>query len=351
MNERGVDKLPPECFSAGIAGSTARTAPDAKHLREQLFQLLVESVVDYAIFLLDTDGYIVSWNKGAERINGYAADEIVGKHFSVFYTTEDIARDHPAEELRIALRDGRYEEEGWRVRKDGTPFVSNVIIAPMFDDAGVHCGFSKVTRDITERKRLEEYRLDRMRDQISRGVLRDILFSVTEGRLRFCETPEDLPEKFAVDGALQPFMRDHLASIRRTVRETAIAAGFRDERVNDLLTAVGEASMNAVVHARNARYQVAAIAGTTQIWIEDRGVGIDLRQLHRATLERGFTTRGTFGHGFWLMIHTCDRVWLHTTSEGTTVVLEQDAVSPVPAWVSGGRTRDRRPPGILLSAV
>jgi PAS domain S-box-containing protein len=89
---------------------------------DRQLSLLVSSAVDYAIFMLDPEGRITTWNAGAEKIKGYTRDEIVGRHFSVFYTPEDLARDHPAEELRIARRDGRYEEEGWRVRKDGSRF-------------------------------------------------------------------------------------------------------------------------------------------------------------------------------------------------------------------------------------
>jgi PAS domain S-box-containing protein len=317
---------------------------------EHQFRLLVESVIDYAIFLLDVDGNIVSWNPGAERIKGYSASDIIGKHFSIFYTPEDIVRNHPMEELKIAIREGRYEEEGWRVRKDGTKFLANVVIAPMYDDSGVHRGFSKVTRDITERKMMEDYRMQRLRDQMSRAILRDILFSVTEGRLRFCETTEDLPERFPFAGPTDRFSREHLADIRERVRAAAAAISFPDDRTNDLLTAVGEATMNAVVHAQSAQYQVAASdSGTIQVWIHDQGAGIEIGKLHRATLERGYTTKGTLGHGFWLMIHTCDRLWLFTTSEGTTVVLEQDRVSPEPAWVSGGRTREAPPRRIITN--
>src|SRR3954469_11358219 len=91
-------------------------------------RLLVDAAIDYAIFVLDPRGYIQSWNLGAQRMKGYAPEEIIGEHFSRFYTEEDIARDHPGHELAIAGRDGRYEEEGWRVRKDGTRFWANVVI-------------------------------------------------------------------------------------------------------------------------------------------------------------------------------------------------------------------------------
>src|SRR4051812_32263515 len=117
-------------------------------------RLLVEAVTDYAIFMLDTGGHIATWNAGAERIKGYTADEIIGQHFSRFYTEPDIARNHPAHELEIAEREGRYEEEGWRVRKDGTRFWANVVITAVRED-GELIGFGKVTRDLTMRREAE----------------------------------------------------------------------------------------------------------------------------------------------------------------------------------------------------
>jgi PAS domain S-box-containing protein len=117
--------------------------------------LLVQSARDYAIFALDTTGHVLSWNTGAERLKGYTRDEIVGRHFSVFYPPEDIAAGKPPRELVDALRDGRVEDEGWRVRKDGSWFWANVTIAVMRDQTGTVVGFAKVTRDLTERRRSE----------------------------------------------------------------------------------------------------------------------------------------------------------------------------------------------------
>jgi PAS domain S-box-containing protein len=124
--------------------------------RAEQLALLVESVQDYAIFMLDPAGIVATWNRGAERIKGYRADEIIGRHFSAFYTPEAIARDHPAHELEVALDVGRFEEEGWRVRKDGSYFWANVVITALFDSDGTHVGFGKVTRDLTERRALQQ---------------------------------------------------------------------------------------------------------------------------------------------------------------------------------------------------
>jgi PAS domain S-box-containing protein len=123
---------------------------------EEHFALLVGGVRDYAIFLLSPAGIVQSWNTGAERIKGYRAEDIIGKHFSQFYPPEALAADWPAQELKAAIRDGRFEDEGWRVRKDGTQFWANVVISTLYDPDGSVRGFIKVTRDLTERKAAEE---------------------------------------------------------------------------------------------------------------------------------------------------------------------------------------------------
>jgi PAS domain S-box-containing protein len=122
---------------------------------ERLYHLLVSSVRDYAIFALDPTGHIVSWNAGAKRIKGYEAKEVIGRHFSLFYPPEDVAAGKTIWELEVAAREGRVEDEGWRVRKDGTRFWANVIITALRDE-GKLVGFAKVTRDLTERRAAEE---------------------------------------------------------------------------------------------------------------------------------------------------------------------------------------------------
>jgi PAS domain S-box-containing protein len=120
-----------------------------------LYRLLVESVRDYAIFALDAQGYILTWNDGARRFKGYTRDEIVGRHFSIFYPQEDLDAGKPAWELVVAAREGKYEEEGWRVRKDGSMFWANVLITAVRGPAGELIGYAKVTRDLTERREAE----------------------------------------------------------------------------------------------------------------------------------------------------------------------------------------------------
>ncbi len=129
---------------------TPTTASDAQ------FRLLVESVKDYAIFMLDTTGHIITWNAGAQHLKGYTAEEIIGQHFSRFYREEEVQWGKTEHVLNVAIAEGRYEEEGWRVRKDGSLFWANVVITSLNDSSGSHIGFAKVTRDLTWRKKEED---------------------------------------------------------------------------------------------------------------------------------------------------------------------------------------------------
>jgi PAS domain S-box-containing protein len=148
--EPPVDRTIPEREAGTFAtGGAAAEGPG-------LYRLLVDQVQDYAIFALDPGGYILSWNTGAQRLKGYTADEIIGRHFSTFYTREDLDSRKPERELAIATRTGKYEEEGWRIRKDGTHFWANVLITALRDETDTLVGFAKVTRDLTERRTAQE---------------------------------------------------------------------------------------------------------------------------------------------------------------------------------------------------
>ena len=149
--------------SAKVAPESQQLAVDGQHqaeegLRqsEEHFSQLVAGVRDYAVFLLDPTGYILTWNSGAEYIKGYAAPEIIGQHFTRFYPPDAVARGWPAEELRLAAATGRFEDEGWRIRKDGTRFWANVVITALRDETGQIRGYLKITRDLTERQQAEE---------------------------------------------------------------------------------------------------------------------------------------------------------------------------------------------------
>src|SRR5580692_9864632 len=140
----------------GDASFTSGEAKIALRRSEERFRLFVDAVQDYAIFMLDVQGHVSSWNTGAERIKGYGVSEIIGKHFSIFYPEEDLQAGKPARELEIAAREGRFEDEGWRLRKDGSRFWANVIISAIRDETGELIGFGKVTRDYTERIKTSE---------------------------------------------------------------------------------------------------------------------------------------------------------------------------------------------------
>jgi formate hydrogenlyase transcriptional activator len=136
--------------------SEQRAAQDELRRQDQQLRSIVESVHDYAIFMLDSEGHVATWNPGGERIKGYASEEIIGKHFSRFFTHADIERQHPQGLLRMAAERGRFEEDGWRVRKDGSRFWANSVITAIRDSAGMVTGYAKVTRDFTDHKRAEE---------------------------------------------------------------------------------------------------------------------------------------------------------------------------------------------------
>ncbi len=146
-NKRVPFALIPAVFRSFFAGMTQNN--------DELFRHLIQGVKDYAITALDTDGKVITWNHCAERIKEYAADEIIGKHFSVFFREEERKADHPASELKEALKSGSYEEQGWRVRKSGSEFWANVVISPLWDESGKHIGFATVTRDLTDRRSAE----------------------------------------------------------------------------------------------------------------------------------------------------------------------------------------------------
>lgn len=136
--------------------NTASPSPATVLGSEEDFRLLVESVSDYAIIVLGPDGHVATWNPGAERVKGYRAEEIIGKHFSCFYPPEVVQRGFPEHELKVAAKEGRFEDEGWRVRKDGTQFWANVVITAIRGKDGTLRGFGKLTRDLSERKQAQE---------------------------------------------------------------------------------------------------------------------------------------------------------------------------------------------------
>jgi PAS domain S-box-containing protein len=193
--------------AAPAAGPPPQPPPahDPVHPGDERFRTLVESIKDYAIFMLDAGGNIATWNIGAQRIKGYAAHEIIGRHFSVFYPEADLRAGKTEYELQVAQRDGRFEDEGWRVRKDGTQFWANVVITALRDRDGTLLGYAKVTRDLTERRQLEAERL-RLAHAQEAVRLRDEFLSLASHELKTPLTVlqlqlEALQERLANDNA------------------------------------------------------------------------------------------------------------------------------------------------------
>jgi PAS domain S-box-containing protein len=172
--------------AAGHADGQRRKAEEALRASESRLRLLVEGVVDYAIIMLDRNGNVMSWNPGAERLKGYRAEEVVGRHFSIFYPPEAIECEWPARELQIAASEGRVEDENWRIRKDGSRFWANVVLSAIYDGEGKLQGYSKVTRDLTERRKVEES-IRRLNDDLERRV--------QERTAELAEANRDLKEK------------------------------------------------------------------------------------------------------------------------------------------------------------
>jgi len=164
--------------------TTRKKAEEALRQSEERFRLLVSEVTDYAILMLDPEGRIASWNAGAARIKGYRSEEIIGQHFSLFYTREDVESGKPAYGLKVAEEQGRFEDESWRVRKDGSRFWASVVITALHDETGRLRGFGKVTQDITERKRTEELMLRAKEEAERASKFKDQFLSTMSHELR-----------------------------------------------------------------------------------------------------------------------------------------------------------------------
>jgi PAS domain S-box-containing protein len=181
---RVQDERAQEEAGTGKAAATGQPPTgQSQHEIDERFRILIDSVKEYAIFMLDPDGYVSTWNSGAQRIKGYRADEIIGKHFSTFYPEEDLRAGKTEYELEVAASEGRFEDEGWRIRKDGSRFWANVVITALRDTTGKLIGFAKITRDLTERKKHEEQRIRLV--QAEEAVrLRDEFLSIASHELK-----------------------------------------------------------------------------------------------------------------------------------------------------------------------
>lgn len=288
---------------------------------EQRFRLLVQGVKDCAIYMLDTGGIITNWNTGAQAIKGYSAEEVVGKHFSIFYTEDDRGAGAPKRALAAALADGKYETEAWRVRKDGSLFWANVLLDPIHDENGKHVGFAKVTRDVTERRKaqeeLEETRSALVQAQklqaigeLTGGVAHDFnnLLTVISGAaemLRKVNLPEEKRARY-IDNIAQTVDRastltSHLLAFsrRRAIRPEVIDLNVHLDAWGDVLSrSLG----------KGVKLSVRAAA-------EDACVEVDPTELETAVLNAAVNARDAMPEGGHLVIETRD-----STFEGHAAV-------------------------------
>jgi anti-sigma regulatory factor (Ser/Thr protein kinase) len=198
-------------------------------------------------------------------------------------------------------------------------------------------GVAAILADVTEQKRVEEALRESQKQ--TRIFLKDMMFTMSEGRLWLCDGSEEMPTPLPGFGEPITLTARTLRDIRRLTVDASEEMDMPPERWQDFVAGVGEGAMNAVVHGNGGVGRVCADLphGKVQVWIEDGGTGIATHNLHRATLERGYTTTDTLGHGFWIMLKTCDRVYLSTGPEGTTLVLEQSRTAPEPSWMEQAR--------------
>jgi PAS domain S-box-containing protein len=237
QGEKNIQPLTRICAEHSAAlfqdGGTFFKSSDGKialRRTEERFRLLVDAVQDYAIFMLDVQGHVSSWNTGAERIKGYAVSEIIGKHFSIFYTEEDLLSRKPERELEIAAQVGRFEDDGWRLRKDGSRFWANVIISAIRDETGQLIGFGKVTRDYTERIKSNQLLLKEIAERTeAQRKLHDSEKSLRQLSLRLLQTQDE--ERRRIGRDLHDSVGQYLVGLKMKV-DSLKSSAQRSQRVN-----------------------------------------------------------------------------------------------------------------------
>lgn len=245
--------LDPEEKSLSVEDAkSAHGSKQALMRSEERFRWLVDAVQDYAIFMLDTEGHITSWNTGAARIKGWGVSEIIGKHFSMFYTEEDLRAGKPRRHLEVTARDGRVEDEGWRIRKDGSRFWANVVISAIRDKSGRLVGFGKVTRDFSERLRTSEL----LRREITKRTeaqkkLSESEKSLRELSLRLLQTQE--MERRRIGRDLHDSVGQYLVGLKMKLDALKSASG-QNEDDNDQLVECAQLAEEAIKEVRTISY-------------------------------------------------------------------------------------------------
>jgi PAS domain S-box-containing protein len=240
---------------------------EAANAQLEEYRRLVSTIRDYAIFMLDTSGCITSWSAGAQRLKGYTPDEAIGRHFSIFYSQEDRDRDHPAAELAMATRDGSYEEEGWRIRKDGTRFWASVTITAIHDEEGALTGFAKVTRDLTARRETE---------QALQGVVQELREANAELDRFAAVAAHDLTDPLrTISGFAEVLERRDLSPVERGYVSHIKASSLRLTRMlRDLLTFARAGQSPAAVEPVRLTVAAGHVLEDLQGPIADRGARV-----------------------------------------------------------------------------
>ena len=309
---------------------TARARAEATlAVREQEYRLVFDAnpqpmwVYDLATLRF------LAVNDAALAVYGYSRDEFLGKTIADIRPPEDVALMSTSVQKP---RFGAWSDGPWRHLRYNKTALWVEITATDLDFRGRPARLV-LARDVTERLALEEERQETTRRE--ERFLRDVLASVTEGKLWLCAAGSDLPESGGTQSEQVSLTPDAgLYALRRLAEEFAGTAGHSALRRHDLMTAASEAGMNAIVHAGGGTGRVSVNAhGTVQVQVVDHGTGITMENLPRAALERGFSTKATFGHGLKMILETVDRLFVLTGPTGTTLILEQDLVAPAPAWL------------------
>jgi PAS domain S-box-containing protein len=278
---------------------------------QQRFQLLINSITDYAIYMLDTEGRITTWNPGAQRFKGYSADEIIGRNFSTFFTPEDRDAELPQKALAKSLAEGRFEAEGWRIRKDGSRFYVNAVLDPVYDPNGNHIGFAKITRDLTERKmaqeELEETRAALVQSQklqalgeLTGGIAHDFnnLMTVVAGSADFLLRKPDLaPEKrkqyleaIAETAERATTLTNHLLAFgrRQPIKPEVLDLNIRLDAISEVLSRTLGSSIQVQLELAEAVERVE----------------VDVAQLETAILNAALNARDAMPDGGRLTLST-----------------------------------------------
>ncbi len=313
-------------------GIDRRRAGEALRASEERYRAAFAHAA-VGVTLADMNDRCLEANRAFCALTGYSEAELLRRDFPSLTHPDDRA-DSLA--LMARLRSGELESvvmEKRYVRRDGSVVWVQNSVALVRDGDGTAAGTIALTEDISGRKRAEAERAEAA--ALQRTFARDVLASVTEGRLILCDRADDLPAPLT-PAAAPVLLSDAggLSELRHAAMDAARGAGHEEERVGDLVIAVSEAGMNAIVHAGAGTAWVSAGEnGTVQVRVEDHGGGISMENLPRATLARGFSTKATLGHGIKMMLETADRLSLLTGPTGTIVVVEQERERPLPDWL------------------